>query len=200
VTVRGLPRHGPGKHAQAGRDGGESPAARAPLRTVLGHFATGVTVLAAGGDAPAGMTANSFTSVSLSPPLVLVCVKRTAAIHQTVLDSGSFALSVLAGPQEEVARYFADHSRPRGRREFDIVGWSPAPNTGAPVIYGALAWIECELTETYDGGDHSIFLGAVLASGHEPTRDALLFYGGRFHRPALRRAGKWDIAVYQEVS
>jgi flavin reductase (DIM6/NTAB) family NADH-FMN oxidoreductase RutF len=170
------------------------------LRTVLGHFATGVTVLAAGTDTPEGMTANSFTSVSLSPPLVLVCVKRTAAIHQTVLDSGSFALSVLAGSQEDVARYFADHSRPRGRHEFDVVGWSPAPNTGAPVIYGALAWIECELTATYDGGDHSIFLGAVLASGHEPTRDALLFYGGRFHRPALRRAGKWDIAVYQEVS
>jgi flavin reductase (DIM6/NTAB) family NADH-FMN oxidoreductase RutF len=197
MTVRGLPRYGQGQHALGGRAG---QAAGGPLRTVLGHFATGVTVLAAGADAPQGMTANSFTSVSLSPPLVLVCVNRAAAIHQTVLDSGSFAVSVLAGPQEHVARHFADHSRPRGRREFDIAGWSPAPNTGAPVINGALAWIECELAATYDGGDHSIFLGAVLASGHEPTRDALLFFGGRFHRPALRRAGKWDIAVYQEVS
>ncbi len=197
MTLRGLPRVGPDQHAHGGRDGQVAPG---PLRTVLGHFATGVTVLAAGSDAPEGMTANSFTSVSLSPPLVLVCVKRSAAIHQTVLDSGSFAVSVLAGSQEDVARYFADHSRPRGRREFDVVGWSPAPNTGAPVIHGSLAWIECDLAATYDGGDHSIFLGAVLASGHEATRDALLFYGGRFHRPALRRAGKWDIAVYQEVS
>ena len=174
--------------------------AKGPLRTVLGHFATGVTVLAAGGGAPEGMTANSFTSVSLSPPLVLVCVSRTAAIHQAVLDSGCFAVSVLAGSQEDVARYFADHSRPRGQREFDVVGWSPAPNTRAPVIDGALAWIECELAATYDGGDHSIFLGSVLAGGHEPARDALLFFGGRFHRPALRRAGKWDRAAYQEVS
>jgi len=198
--VRGLPRRRRGQRGQHGQDDREAQAARGPLRTVLGHFATGVTVLAADGDTPQGMTANSFTSVSLSPPLVLVCVNKTAAIHQTVLDCGSFTVSVLAGHQEGVARHFADHSRPRGRSEFDIVGWSPAPNTGAPIIHDALAWIECELVATYDGGDHSIFLGAVLASGHEPARDALLFFGGRFHRPALRRAGKWDIAVYQEVS
>ena len=197
MTVRGLPRNGSAKQGQASPDG---QVAAVPLRTVLGQFATGVTVLAAGVDAPQGMTANSFTSVSLSPPLVLVCVNRTAAIHQTVLDSGSFAVSVLARHQEHVARYFADHSRPRGRSEFDIVGWSPAPHTGAPLIHGALAWIECELAATYDGGDHSIFLGAVLASGQEPTREALLFHGGRFHRPALRPTGKWDIAVYQKVS
>ena len=200
MTVRGLPRYGPARRGQDGQAGPDGQTAAVPLRTVLGQFATGVTVLAAESDAPQGMTANSFTSVSLSPPLVLVCVKRTAAIHKTILDSGSFTLSVLAGHQEHVARYFADHSRPRGRSEFDIVGWSPAPHTGAPLIHGALAWIECELAATYDGADHSIFLGAVLASGHEPTRDALLFHGGRFHRPALRRPGKWDIAVYQEVS
>lgn len=174
---------------------------RDALRTVLGHFATGVTVLAAGRDAPQGMTANSFTSVSLSPPLVLVCVMRTAAIHQAVLDCQSFSVSVLAAPQEHVARHFANHSRPRGHSEFENVRWDPGPNTGAPIIHGALAWLECELAATYDGGDHSIFLGSVLASAHAPARDALLFYGGRFHRPSLPRAsGKWDIAVYQEVS
>ncbi len=183
------------------RDGQSAQAARDALRTVFGHFATGVTILGAGHDAPQGMTANSFTSVSLSPPLVLVCVMRTAAIHQAIVDCGSFAVSVLAAPQEHVARHFANHSRPRGRREFDIVGWEPGPRTGAPIIQGALAWLECELAATYDGGDHSIFLGSVVASDHAPAREALLFFGGRFHRPALRRAsGKWDIAVYQEVS
>jgi flavin reductase (DIM6/NTAB) family NADH-FMN oxidoreductase RutF len=144
--------------------------------------------VAAGSETPEGMTANAFTSVSLTPPLVLVCVKRAAAIHQTVLDCESFAVSVLSAQQEHVARHFANHSRPRGREIFDIVGWSPGPNTGAPVIDGALAWIECALAAAYDGGDHSIFLGSVLASSHGPARDALLFFGGGFHSPALHPA------------
>jgi flavin reductase len=155
------------------------------LREVLRRFATGVTVLAAGGDTPQGMTANAFTSVSLSPPLVLVCVNRTAAVHRAVLDSESFAVSVLSARQEHVARYFADHARPRGRAEFDIVGWSCGPRTGAPLIHGALAWMECALTAAYDGGDHSIFVGSVLASDHGITQDALLFFGGTFHSPGF---------------
>jgi flavin reductase (DIM6/NTAB) family NADH-FMN oxidoreductase RutF len=165
------------------------PGAEAPppgqLREVLRRFATGVTVLAAGHDIPRGMTANAFTSVSLSPPLVLVCVDKAAAIHQAVLDCRSFAVSVLSGRQEYVARYFADHSRPRGREEFDIVGWSHGPTTGAPVIHGALAWLECSLAAAYDGGDHSIFVGSVLAGEHGTARDALLFFGGAFHPWAL---------------
>lgn len=158
------------------------------LRATLRHFATGVTVLTAGRDTPHGMTANSFTAVSLSPPLVLVCVNRTATIHQAILDHGSFAVSVLSGSQEYVARYFADHSRPRGRSEFDIVGWSRGRGTGAPLIRGALAWIECTVAAVYDGGDHSIFLGSVLASDHGSAADALLFFGGGFHSPALCQA------------
>lgn len=158
---------------------------RGPLREVLGRFATGVTIVAAGGPVPHGMTANAFTSVSLTPPLVLVCVKRSAAIHQVMLDCRSFAVSVLAAGQEQVARYFADHSRPRGVDEFDGVSWSPGPETGAPVIDGALAWLECVLMAAHEGGDHSILLGSVLASGHGPDDDALLFFGGGFHRPRL---------------
>ena len=161
-----------------------------PLRQVLRRFATGVTVLCAGRDTPCGMTANSFTSVSLSPPLVLVCVNQSAAIHQTVLDSGAFAVSFLSGSQEYVARYFADHSRPRGRQEFDVVGWSPGPRTGAPVIEGTLAWIECALTAVYEGGDHSIFLGSVLTSDHGTGQDALVFLGGGFRGHSLT-AEKW---------
>jgi flavin reductase len=160
-------------------------AQRQHLRAVLGRFATGVAVLGAGSSTPQGMTANSFTSVSLSPPLVLVCVHRSAAIHQTVMELRSFTVSVLSAEQEHVARYFADRSRPRGRAEFDIVSWSAGPNTGAPVIHGAVAWLECALAAAYDGGDHSIFLGSVLASNYVPERDALLFFGGAFHCPAL---------------
>jgi flavin reductase len=155
------------------------------LRETLRRFATGVAVITAGLDAPQGMTANAFTSVSLSPPLVLVCVNKSAAIHSTVLDRGCFAVSVLSGRQEYVARYFADHSRPRGQEELDVVGWSRGPCTGSPIIHGALAWMECALAAAHDGGDHSILVGSVLASEHGAGRDALLFFGGAFHSPLL---------------
>jgi flavin reductase len=176
-VVNGLSR--PGAQAVAGGR------VRNPVREALRRFATGVTVVSAGRDTPCGMTANAFTSVSLSPPLVLVCVNRTAAIHQTVLNDGSFAVSILSARQEHVARYFASHSRPRGPQEFDAVGWTPGPSTGAPLINGALAWLECSLETACEGGDHSIFIGSVLASSNGPACDALVFFGGRFHSPAL---------------
>jgi flavin reductase len=159
------------------------------LRSVLGRFATGVTVVAAGQDMPCGMTANSFTSVSVNPPLILVCVNKRAAAHSVVVDSGAFAVSVLSAGQEQVARYFANHSRPRGEGEFGAVGWSPARRTGSPILHGALAWLDCALTATYDGGDHTIFLGSVLDSGFGSESDVLLFFAGGFHRPELGSTG-----------
>lgn len=151
------------------------------IRRVFGRFTTGVTVVTTGGQTPHGMTANSFTSVSLSPPLVLICVLREAAMHRAVLDSKSFAVSVLAARQEGLARYFADRQRPHGDQEFALIDWSPGRFTGSPVVAGALAWLECSLTATYDGGDHSIFLGEVLDMGLRDEDDALLFYDGVFH-------------------
>ena len=153
------------------------------FRDVMGMFATGITVVTAQGDtAPHGMTANSFTSVSLDPPLVLVCVLRDAAMHQAILQGQSFAISVLSTAQEPVARYFADRSRPRGDREFDVIDWTPGRHTGVPIVSGTLAWLECRLAAVYQGGDHSIFLGAVLDLGRSFKRNALLFFGGDFHR------------------
>jgi flavin reductase (DIM6/NTAB) family NADH-FMN oxidoreductase RutF len=157
------------------------------IRSIFGKFATGVTVVTAYDEHPYGMTANSFTSVSVRPPLVLICVNRHATIHQAVLETGAFAISVLSAHQEHVAQYFADHSRPRGTAEFGPVGWSPAPGTGSPVLDGALGWLDCELTASYDGGDHAIFLGSVLASGSGPAHDALVFFSGGFHQPRLVR-------------
>jgi flavin reductase len=155
------------------------------LRDVFGRFATGVTVVAAGSETPRGMTANSFTSVSLDPPLILICASPTALVHEAVMDCGSFAVSILSAGQEDVARYFADHSRPRGHAEFARSDWWPAPSTGAPILHGALAWVECALWAMYDGGDHSIVLGRVLASGCGSGRDGLLFFGGDFHHHQL---------------
>jgi flavin reductase (DIM6/NTAB) family NADH-FMN oxidoreductase RutF len=162
--------------------------ARSALRSVLGRFATGVTVVAAGQGTPCGMTANAFTSVSLEPPLILVCVDRSAAIYETVLAAGSFSVSMLSASQEHLARYFADHSRPRGPEEFSAIEWSPGPSTGAPILHGALAWLECTLVNSYDGGDHEIFIGSVQASGFGPSQDALVFFGGSFHQQPLNKA------------
>jgi|SRR3954454_902174 len=150
------------------------------LRTVCGMFATGVTVITSGAQVPHGMTANAFTSVSLDPALVLVCVKRSAVMHATVQEHGTFAVSILSAGQEPTARYFATSARPRDEREFDGVPFLPGPDTGAPILSGSLAWLECKLAAVYDGGDHSIFLGSVLGIGRSPDREALLFHGGRF--------------------
>lgn len=159
-----------------------SPLDRAGLRKVLGRFSTGVTVVTADAGVPCGMTANAFTSVSLDPPSVLVCVNRNAAVYHAVRKAGCFAVSVLSAGQEDLARYFADRSRPRGTAEFEAIGWSPAPLTGSPVLGGALAWLDCSLTTSHDGGDHEIFLGTVLAVGSGPAQDALVFFDGSFHR------------------
>jgi flavin reductase (DIM6/NTAB) family NADH-FMN oxidoreductase RutF len=152
------------------------------LRDVMGRFATGITVITSAGDAAHGMTANSFSSVSLDPPLVLVCLARTTAMHGIVVANGGFAVNVLGAEQEEVARHFASRDRPAGIAQFDAVDWVAGPRTGAPLLTGSLAWLECELGEIYDGGDHSIFLGRVVGLGRGTGREALLFFGGAYHQ------------------
>jgi flavin reductase (DIM6/NTAB) family NADH-FMN oxidoreductase RutF len=158
------------------------------LRRSFGAFATGVTVVTTGGGSPHGMTANSFTSVSLDPPLVLVCVDRTAVMHTALTASGYFGISVLAGDQEVVARHFADRRRPLGAAQFDAVGWQPGERTGVPLIRGATAHFECQVWRTYDGGDHNVFLGTVLWLDQRSARAPLLFLNGRFHQldPAVQ--------------
>nr|WP_239575038.1 flavin reductase family protein [Actinokineospora baliensis] len=148
----------------------------------MSRFATGVTVLTAGGDDGHGMTANAFTSVSLDPPLVLCCVTKTARMHDAIVGAGRFAVSVLAADQREIATYFADRRRPAGMAQFDAVDWVPGPHTGAPLLSGALAWLECELTESHDGGDHTVFLGRVLDLRCGQAGQALVFFGGGFHQ------------------
>ncbi|OLB81245.1 MAG: flavin reductase [Actinobacteria bacterium 13_2_20CM_2_71_6] len=150
------------------------------LRRALGTFATGVTVLTVGGPSPHGMTANSFTAVSLDPPLVLVCVERDAVMHHALARAGRFGISVLEAGQEHVARHFADRTRPLGRAQFDVVDWLPGAASGAPLIVDALAHFECTLWRRYDGGDHTIFVGALLSVERRPDCDALLFCHGRF--------------------
>jgi flavin reductase (DIM6/NTAB) family NADH-FMN oxidoreductase RutF len=150
------------------------------LRRAYGAFATGVTVVTVGGPVPHGMTANSFTSVSLDPPLVLVCVGRDAVMHHALVSARRFGVSVLAADQEGVARHFADRRRPLGNGQFEYVDWRPGPLTGVPLISGALATFECALWRCYDGGDHSIFVGNLLSLYRHDGENALLFAHGRF--------------------
>ena len=150
------------------------------LRHAFGAFATGVTVVTVGGTRPHGMTANSFTTVSLDPPLVLVCVGRDAVMHHALTTTEHFGVSVLAAHQETVARHFADRRRPLGAGQFEYVDWLPGPLTGAPLIVDALATFECELWRCYDGGDHTIFVGTLLAMDRHTEENALLFCHGRF--------------------
>jgi flavin reductase (DIM6/NTAB) family NADH-FMN oxidoreductase RutF len=150
------------------------------LRQALGAFATGVTVITVGGDTPHGMTANSFTSVSLEPPLVLVCVERDAVMHSRLLVASGFGVSVLAHHQQAVARYFADRHRPLGHAQFESFDWAPGPLTGAPRLAGALAYFECEQWRSYDGGDHTIFVARLLSLDRRSAGQPLLFLDGKF--------------------
>jgi flavin reductase (DIM6/NTAB) family NADH-FMN oxidoreductase RutF len=154
------------------------------LRNCFGAFATGVTVVTVGGGTPHAMTANSFTSVSLDPPLLLICVDRKAVMHECIGGAKSFGVSVLAAHQEAVARHFADRRRPLGAAQFDHVDWLPGPVTGTPLIAGAVAHFECSLWRTYDGGDHTIVVGSVVSTDQPDHGEALLFARGRFGRTA----------------
>lgn len=151
----------------------------AEYRRVLGHFVTGVTVVTtrdAAGN-PAGLTANAFASVSVEPPLVLVCVDRTSETHGLIAATGSFAVNILAADQERIARRFAEDRE----RRFDGIAWREE-ETGAPVLDGVLAWIDCRVHAEADGGDHTIFIGAIAAA--DALEGApLVFYRSGFGEP-----------------
>lgn len=147
----------------------------ASLRAVMACFPTGVTVVSTrdGGGAPLGLTVNSFTSVSLEPPLVLVCIGRSAGSHDRLVESGTFAVSVLSEGQGEIARRFA---RQPSEGRFEGVPWWEAPS-GNPVLEGATAWLDCTIEELMEAGDHTIILGRALSCGSS-DRPALMFHRG----------------------
>ncbi|ONI72497.1 reductase [Kribbella sp. ALI-6-A] len=150
------------------------------FRAVLGRFASGITIMSTlqGGVAHA-MTANAFTSVSLEPPLVLVCVDKGVRMHEAVLSRGDWAVSVLAAGDRAVAERFARSGRDL-YSQFDGIDTVPGPKTGCPVIAGALSWLECRTWATYDGGDHTIVVGEVLSLGTGDDPGALIYYAGQY--------------------
>jgi len=165
-----VPRPGPAGEEPEGLDPRE-------FRRVLGHFVTGVAVAAAFDPAlerPCGLTVNAVASVSLRPPLVLVCVDRASDSHDGFLRAGSFSLNVLAAEQVQVARRF---SALDVAEKFRGVGYRKE-STGAPVLEGVLAWLDCRTWATYPGGDHTIFVGEVVAADAREGVPLVYYQGG----------------------
>lgn len=150
----------------------------ARYRRVLGHFATGVAVVtAAFDDRPVGLAVNSFTSVSLDPPLVAFCVARTSSTWPRIRAAGTFCVNILGEDQEVLSRAFAGRSPER----FRGVGWRPA-TSGAPILAGALAWLDCAVEVEHDGGDHVMVVGRVREMGVDHEGRPLVFYRGGYGR------------------
>jgi 3-hydroxy-9,10-secoandrosta-1,3,5(10)-triene-9,17-dione monooxygenase reductase component len=148
------------------------------FRHVLGHFATGVTIITAmDADEPVGVAANSFTSVSLDPPLVLFCVGRSSTTWPRIERARRFAVNILGEHQEPLSRLFAT----RGVDRFAQVEWHTGVG-GSPVLHDVLAYLDCEFWAEYDGGDHIIVVGQVLDLGITHHAGPLLFYRGEYVR------------------
>jgi flavin reductase len=153
---------------------------RDAFRRAVGHFASGVTVVTTRlGTFDHAMTASAFTSVSVEPVLVLVCVDKEARFRDAVVESGTWAVSILSEAQRRAADWFATKGRP-------LVGQLDRyPHhrglTGAALLDGSLAWLECRTRAVYDGGDHDIVLGVVVAAV-EGDRDAppLVYHRSRY--------------------
>jgi flavin reductase (DIM6/NTAB) family NADH-FMN oxidoreductase RutF len=145
------------------------------FRTALRNFAAGVTVVTTRDEdgRPSGLTASAFTSVSLDPPLVLVCVDHAATAHPALRAHGWFAVNVLRQEQEGISRRFAAS----GGDKFDGVPCHEG-KTGLPLIDGALATLECRVVGAHEAGDHTIFVGAVEAASVRNGRPLVYFHGG----------------------
>jgi flavin reductase (DIM6/NTAB) family NADH-FMN oxidoreductase RutF len=147
-------------------------------RRVVGNFATGVAVVTSGsGPDVHGVTVNSFTSVSLDPTLLLVCLDRSSRSRATILATGVFNINILSDGQEDVSRLFASRDRPE--RWFEDLGCRYG-ELGAPLIPGCLAYMECRLTDTHEAGDHTILVAEVERADVAEESLPLCFFRGRY--------------------
>jgi flavin reductase (DIM6/NTAB) family NADH-FMN oxidoreductase RutF len=149
------------------------------LRDALGCFATGVTVVTCLGDEgkPAGLTVNSFTSVSLDPPLLLVCLYKEAASAGALIQAPHFAVNVLQTGQQPASIRFSTRDEDR----FGTTPWSCGEN-GAPILKDSLSVFECERFAAHDGGDHHILVGRVVKASFDASLDPLLYFRGLYRR------------------
>ena len=153
------------------------PAVDAPtFRTVLGHFCSGITIVTSVDDGePVGLTCQSFSSVSLDPPLVLFVAAKAAQSWPRIRAAGHFSANVLAEDQEALSRRFAL----RGIDKFAGVGWKPGPS-GSPLLDDCLAYVDCAIDAVHDAGDHDIVVGRVLELAVTREATPLLFFRGGY--------------------
>ena len=151
----------------------------ADFRHVLSHFASGVTVVTTtdSDTRPAGLTASAFTSVSLDPPLILVCVDHKSQTYPALLERGRFAVNILTADQSDLSKRFASTRLDK----FTDVRFH-ASESGLPLLDDALAFLECSTVNTHVEGDHTIFVGLVERAG-TGSGDPLLYFRGRYDRP-----------------
>jgi flavin reductase (DIM6/NTAB) family NADH-FMN oxidoreductase RutF len=156
------------------------------FRKAMGSFATGVTIVTTASETTAsgdgnihGMTVSSFSSVSLDPALVLVCLNQTSRGLALIERSAAFSVNVLSAGQHDVSSWFANKRRPPDSTMFDGVPFELGA-VGCPVLLDAAAWFDCRLRQLHRAGDHLIVLGEVIALGHRPELAPLLVHAGKY--------------------
>jgi len=151
------------------------------FRQAMGSFPTGVTVVTVASDDGSmyGITVNSFSSVSLDPMLVLVCLNATSRGVSLIERAGAFVVNVLSAGQQDISCWFADRYRPAGSTMFDGVPFEPGV-TGCPVLVDATASFDCRLRQSHRAGDHLIVLGEIVALVHRPHLEPLIFHAGSY--------------------
>jgi len=160
---------------------GEPPAQKDELdpqlfRRVLGHFASGVTVITGvDGGGPVGFACQAFAALSLDPPLVLCSPAKSSSTWPRIAAAGHFCANILAADQRDLARRFGVS----GRDKFAGIRWTPGPN-GAPLLPGVLTWVACSVETVHDAGDHYVVIARVTDLGDSIAGEPLLFYRGRF--------------------
>ena len=154
---------------------------KASFRYALGHFPSGVTVMTIGGpDRMHGMTVSAFASVSLEPPLILVCVEHSTLMHRLLGEQSAFAVNILGERGEASSRFFADNARLDGP-EFREGNYRLGV-TGSPIMLEATAYLEARVYGRHEAGDHSIVVGEVVALEVLSETDPLIFYRGGYRQ------------------
>ncbi len=167
----------PGEDVAVSPDDPEAMAAARHFRDVLGRFASGVTVVTAmSNGAPVGMTCQSFSSVSLNPPLVMFIPAKTSRAWPAIQRSGKFCVNFLADDQADLSNRMAS----RGVDKFADVTWSRTPETGSPRLEGTLGYVDCQIHTVHEAGDHYIVVGRVVDLEEDGDRKPLLFFEGRY--------------------
>ena len=167
----------PGELSGVHADDPEAVARARQFRDVLGSFASGVTVVTTVSNGePVGMTCQSFSSVSLDPPLVLFVPAKTSRAWPLIQRAGKFCINILADDQAELSNKMAS----RGSDKFAGVDWAPTVGTGSPLLAGALAHLDCTIQGVHEAGDHYVVIGKVLDLATSGLERPLLFYRGSY--------------------